>query len=208
VHVAPTGDLVGLGPVADTADVATIVDGVELDYTSNELGAVLVGAIKGNGNYLERVLGELALSADAALLAGARAVTAPLVSRRVGRHYAGFAASQLRAFDGKPTAKRALYVLRTAATGRHLLASGEVITDVARLGAYLPDGADQLMQIKLRGEREPLAADVATAWRARLVAAIAAVDAAWPSSVLPAEPTAAAIAAADAWLREVRRAAW
>ena len=58
----------------------------------------------------------------------------PLLSRRVGRHYGGFAASQLRLFDAKPTAKRALYVLRTAATGRHLLGHGELLTDVARLG--------------------------------------------------------------------------
>jgi len=41
-----------------------------------------------------------------------------------------------------------------------------------------------------------------------LVAAIDAVDAAWPSSVLPPEPPVAAVDAADAWLREIRRTAW
>src|SRR3954464_15204484 len=59
VHLAPTQELVGLYPVAEPAERMEIVDGVELDYGSNELGPVLHGAIKGNGNYLERILGEL-----------------------------------------------------------------------------------------------------------------------------------------------------
>ncbi len=208
VHVAPTCDLVGLMPVADTADVATIVEDVELDYSSNELGMALHGAIKGNGNYLERILGELSLAADAALLDGARAVTRPLLSRRVGRHYAGVchqpAARVRRQADREARALRAAHV----ATGRHLLVTGAMVTDVAELAAYIPAEIAELLQIKQRGEREPLPADTATAWRTRLVAAIAAVDAGWPTSVLPAEPPEPAIADADAWLRGVRRAAW
>jgi len=208
VHVAPTADLVGLVPVGDPGDRIEIVDGVELDYGSNELGPVLQGVLKGNGNYLERIFGELALGGDAALLADAREVLRPTLSRRVGRHYKGFATSQLQAFDTKPTAKRALYVLRTAATGRHLMAHGEVVTDVAQLRAFVPAEIDDLLAIKLRGEREPLAPEHAAAWRARLAGAIEAVDAAWSTSVLPPEPPPASIAAVDAWLREVRRRSW
>lgn len=36
-----------------------IIDGVEIDYSSNELRDVLFGILKGNGNYLERILGHL-----------------------------------------------------------------------------------------------------------------------------------------------------
>ncbi len=110
--------------------------------------------LKGNGNFLERLLGDLVLGGDRALLDQARAVVRPLLSRRVARHYGGFATSQLRAFDEKPSAKRALYVLRTAATGRHLLARGELVTDVARLGPFLPAGTDELLEMKRRGERQ------------------------------------------------------
>src|SRR3954454_23381646 len=113
VHVAPTGALVGLEPVDESRDRLEIVDGVELDYGSNELAPALRGAIKGNGNFLERVFGELVLGGGPGLLAEARPGLRPVLSRRVGRHYGGFATSQLRAFDDKPTAKRALYVLRT-----------------------------------------------------------------------------------------------
>ena len=72
VHVAATGELVGLTPYEEPPDAIEVIDGVELDYGSNELGGVLRGCIKGNGNYLERILGELALGGDAALLADAR----------------------------------------------------------------------------------------------------------------------------------------
>jgi uncharacterized protein len=208
IHIAPTADLVGLGMVSDPGDRIEIVDGVELDYGSNELAGALRGAIKGNGNFLERLLGELVLGGDAALLAEARAVVAPVLSRRVARHYGGFATSQLRAFDDKPSAKRALYVLRTAGTGRHLLAHGEVVTDVARLTGFVPPEIGELIDVKRRAERQELTAEQIAAWRPRLVAAIAEVDAAVPHSPLPEEPAPAAIAALDAWLRDVRRRLW
>ena len=204
VHIVPTADLVGLYPPGDPGDRIVVVEGVELDYGSNELGPVLLGALKGNGNYLERLLGELALGGDLALLAEARAVIRPTLSRRVQRHYKGFATSQLHAFDDKPTAKRALYVLRTAATGRHLLAHGEVVTDVARLRDFVPAEIDELIEIKQRGEKSVLEPEHAAAWRARLASAIAAIDEHWTTSPLPVEPSPESVAAVDAWLRGVR----
>jgi uncharacterized protein len=208
IHIAATGDLVGLEPASEPCDRLEVIDGVELDYGSNELAAALRGAIKGNGNFLERLFGELVLGGDAAVLDEARAVVAPVLSRRVARHYGGFATSQLRAFDERPSAKRALYVLRTAATGRHLLAHGEVITDVARLTAFVSPEIAELIEVKRRAERQELTAEQVAAWRPRLVAAIAAVDADVARSPLPAEPAPEAVAALDAWLREVRRRSW
>ncbi len=208
VHIAPTSELVGLAPVEEPADRIEVIDDVELDYGSNELGPVLRGALKGNGNYLERILGTLALGGDLPLLAEAREVVRPILCRRAGRHYGGFAASQLRLFDDKPTAKRALYVLRTAATGRCLLARGEVETDVANLGEFVPREIDELLAIKRTGERSTLEPAHAATWRARLTAAIDAIDTAWPKSVLPPDPPAAAVETLDAWLRDVRRRHW
>jgi predicted nucleotidyltransferase len=208
IHIAPTAQLVGLHPGDDPPDRIEIVEGVELDYGSNELAVALRGAIKGNGNFLERFLGELALGGDLAALAEAREVVRPLLSRRVSRHYGGFATSQLKAFDEKPSAKRALYVLRTAATGRHALAHGAIETDVANLGAFLPPEIDELLAIKRSGERSELTADHAAAWRGRLVAAIAAIDDAARASTLPNEPPQAALDAVDAWLRDVRKRFW
>src|SRR5687767_4244886 len=61
IHVARTKQLVGLGPGQLTFDRAEIIDDVEIDYTSNELGHALAGVLKGNGNFLERVLGAATL---------------------------------------------------------------------------------------------------------------------------------------------------
>lgn len=57
VHVAATHDLVGLDVPDETRDRMEVVDGVELDYGSNELAQALRGSIKGNGNFLERLFG-------------------------------------------------------------------------------------------------------------------------------------------------------
>lgn len=99
-------------------------------------------------------------------------------------------------------------MLRTAASGLHLLADGEVVTDVARLGEYLPAELGELLAIKQRGERQELEAAHARQWRVRLTQAIDAIDTAWPKSVLPPEPPVAAVEAVDAWLRDVRKSHW
>jgi uncharacterized protein len=208
VHIARTEELVGLDAPTDPPDRIDIVDGVELDYGSNELAPVLRGVLKGNGNFIERILGSLVLGGDMTLLEGARVVVKAVLSRRVAKHYGGFAASQLRAFDEKPSAKRALYVLRTAATGRHALAHGEIVTDVAELGPFVPAEIGELLAIKQRGERHELTPDEVMTWRGRLVAAIDAIDGAWPTSVLPPEPPPAAVEELDRWLRAVRKANW
>lgn len=208
VHIARTYNLVGLVESNETAERTDVVDGEELDYGSNELAMVLRGALKGNGNFIERILGDLALGGDDKLLAEARVLVKPTLSRRVAHHYAGFARSQLKAFDDKPTAKRALYVLRTSATGRHLLAHGELITDVARLGDVIPAEITELLAIKRLAEQQTLAPELVPAWRARLVDAIRGIDDSVRSSPLPIDPPDEAVAALDAWLREVRRAHW
>ena len=145
---------------------------------------------------------------DLALLATLRPLVHAVLSRRLGKHYGGFAASQLRLFDAQPTAKRALYVLRTAATGRCLLATGVLETDVARLAAYVPAEIEELMVIKRTGEQQQLHPDHAATWRTRLAAAVKEVDRGWPTSVLPPEPPPEAIAALDRWLRDVRQQSW
>ncbi len=207
VHLVPTSELVGLRLAEDPPDRIVVVDGVELDYSSNELATALRAIIKGNGNYLERILGELVLGGELPLLEEARAVVRPLLSQRVARHYGGFATSQLKAFDEKPTAKRALYVLRTAATGRCLLERGELVTDVVRLADYVPAEISELLAIKRTGERQVLDVAHAATWRSKLAAAIAAVFTV-TSSVLPVEPPEAALAAVEQWLREVRKRSW
>src|SRR3954447_9201656 len=50
VHIAPTAQLLGLGSPPPTKDRLEVIEGVEIDYTSNELQGVLSGLLLGNGN--------------------------------------------------------------------------------------------------------------------------------------------------------------
>lgn len=206
VHIAKTAHLLALTPHDDGLEITEIVDGVELDYSSHELGMVVRGIISGNGNYLERLLGPTMFDTDAELFGAARDIITGLLSQRIANHYADFASSQLKLFDAKPTAKRALYVLRTAATGRALLGEGRMVTDVRELLQFCPAAIDELFAIKQLGEREALPLAMATQWRTRLADAIAAIEPAKQTSALPTTPTDGSLRAANDWLLEVRRA--
>lgn len=208
VHVASTAGLVGLVPRPGGAEEMTVVDGVEIDYGSNELGDVLRGVLKGNGNYLERLLGELVLAVDEPRLLALRPLVRAALSRRVIRHYGGFATAQLRAAAAAPTAKKVLYVLRTARTGLHLLRTGELVTDLTVLASsYGPDIAE-LRARKQRGEQAALSADELARWQGELDRAVAELDGAVADSVLPESPSPEAVEALDRWLRDVRRELW
>ena len=134
IHLAPTARLLGLSPPTAHANRLEVIDGVEIDYSSNELGGVLVGIVQGNGNYVERILGALSLRSSAEH-EELRPIVQRSLSKRIYRHYNGFARGQLQEFDNaaQPTAKKILYVLRTALTGIHVLRSGMIVTDLTAL---------------------------------------------------------------------------
>ncbi len=208
VHIAATGALVGLAAEAGNAELMTVVDDVELDYSSNELGDVLRGVLKGNGNYLERVLGDLVMACDAPRLEALRPLVRAALSRRVVRHYAGFARSQRMAAIAGPTAKRVLYVLRTARTGLHLLRTGELVTDLTALTPSYGPEIEELLLRKRTGERAHLDGAEFERWRTVMLDVLTDLDRAVGTSVLPDEPPAAAVAALDAWLRATRQECW
>lgn len=204
VHALPAARLLGLAQPKMAADFLRVIDGVEVDYTSNELGAVLAGILAGNGNYIERICGELIL-ATSEVHPELRELTVGALSRRVYRHYAGFARNQRAALEAAeaPTAKKILYVLRTALTGTHLLATGELVTDVAVTAeAHGIGGVAELIEVKKAGERTALAPGQRERWTATLDRAMALLESARAASPLPIEPANAA--EVDAWLVDYR----
>ncbi len=183
IHIARTDELLGFEPPAPTVDRAEILEGVEIDYTSNELAHALSGMLAGNGNFIERVLGSLAMQSSP-LHDALRPLVKRALSRRVHKHYRGFAQNQLRFAEAEPTAKKLLYVLRTAMTGIHLLETGELETDLTRL---MPD-AMPLVEKKRSAERVAIDRALLDEWRPRIDALFTRLDRARDASPLPEEP--------------------
>jgi predicted nucleotidyltransferase len=177
---------------------------VEIDYTSNELAAALGGIVKGNGNYLERVLGAYPLLTSP-LLAELAPIVQRSVNKRYHRHYLGFATQQRQLFEksGAPTAKKVLYVLRTALTGTHLLRSGQLRVDLTEnLDEYGYQDARELIERKKAGEQTVLDGATARHWLARVQRAFELLDQAHSASELPED--APNVEELDAWLVDVR----
>lgn len=189
IHVAPTEQLLGLWPPPSSApDRIEVVDGI--DYSSNEIQAVLVGILQGNGNFIERVLSRFVLRSSPEH-AALRDLVARSLSRRLHRHYRGFATGQMREWekDGFRSAKKVLYVLRTTLTGTHALLSGEIETDVTLL--LEPHGfgaARELVEAKRRGERADMPPVVSERWKSEITRAFEVLDGALLHSILPDEP--------------------
>ncbi|HEX5748759.1 MAG TPA: nucleotidyltransferase domain-containing protein [Archangium sp.] len=207
IHVTPTAHLLRLeqrGPGA-SAERLEVIDGVEVDYSSNELGPVLFGVLQGNGNYLERLLGAHTLRGSPELEA-VRPLVRGVLSRRLHRHYRGFAHGQLREWEktGFRSTKKLLYVLRTALTGTHALLTGKVEADLtALMDRYGFSEAGELVAWKRRGERSELPEALSEHWRGQVERAFERLDSACERSVLPEEPQGTE--ALEAWLLELRR---
>ncbi len=129
------------------------------------------------------------------------------LSRRVYRHYLGFSRSQYKhVVEGDaPTAKRVLYVLRTALTGVHLLRTGVCEPDLTRLhGIYDVPEVDALVLHKLQAEKQSLPNPEASV--SVMDRVLGMLGDAYAASVLPEHPSEAAGSALEDWLIETRLA--
>jgi predicted nucleotidyltransferase len=198
VHAEKTAHLLGLESPQNSFDRLEFVEGVEIDYTSNEIRGVLAGILAGNGNYIERILGAHILhsSPEHEELKGIvheelKGIVPGLLSKRVHRHYRGFASSQRKSFEEAeaPTAKKLLYVLRTALTGAHLLRTGELRVDLRTVASeYGFEEAKALIEAKRAGEKAVLSQGDRDYWATRLDALFETLEEALAASPLPAEP--------------------
>ncbi len=190
VHLAPTRALLGFSVNVPPAERLEVIDGVEIDYSSNELGGVLQGVLKGNGNYLERFLSGVTVESGRGFERLVPLVRGAL-SSRAAKHYLGFATRQRAAWEqgGRTSAKKLLYVLRTLLTGTHLLREAELVTDLTKLAPRYDLGdALELVEQKRRGERSELTEALSMKWAARVEQVFALLADAERNSVLPPEP--------------------
>jgi hypothetical protein len=101
-------------------------------------------------------------------------------------HYRGFARQQEAEAITSPTAKKILYVLRTALTGAHLLRTGELRVALnENLDEY--DDARELLEKKKAGERTVLDEASFKRWQSRVQRAFQWLEDAHAKSALPDE---------------------
>lgn len=214
VHLAPTRVLLGLEPIEEThafLGEVPLEDGrpLELDYASHELAKVCALLLRGDGNMLERVLGDYALLEHPRASELRRHARATL-HRGYARHYLGFARGLLREHDkeraaGTPRAKPLLYVFRTLLTGERLLRTGVLEVDLRRTLEEHPELSavrEVLEHKRAAGEQALLAAP--ERFEPLVEHAFARLAAAEAASPLPPEPDPAAREALSRWVAALR----
>lgn len=200
IHVAPTASLLALRPPPETDDRQVVIGGVEVDYTTHEVGMALRLLLAGNGNVLERLASPFQM-VEGRIAGALRALALESVGTHFAPHYRGFFLKTRREVERVPTAKALLYAYRVALTGTHLFLTGEVVLDVRPLAdRYGHPAVPALIEAKAR-ERSSLPGPVDEAAFDRLAGDLARAVA---ESRLPASaPNARRI---ERWLVALRRA--
>lgn len=161
VHVLPAAEVVGLttGPV--TIEKSTVDDGLELDLVTHDAHKFLSLMLKKNGYVMEQLLSPLIVRTTPGH-EELKALAPSCLTRHHAHHYLGFAATQYKLFEKEdpPRVKPLLYVYIVLLTGIHLMKTGRVEANLARLNeeAKLPVVGD-LIDRKIHGrEKETLGA--------------------------------------------------
>ena len=206
VMLLPARRFLGLEEPACTLDAMEVLEGVEQDLTLHDAKKAIGLLLRGNGNVLEHVLSPLQL-VESERASTLRALARASISKRFVHHYRGFFHRMREEHREARRAKTLLYAYRVALTGAHLLASGELETDVrvnaARHG--LPE-IETLVAIKReRAEKAALTHEEDRALSASLDRALALLEDAHARSTLPDDaPNRDAL---ERWLIEQRLAA-
>ena len=190
-HVLPLTRVVGLDPGPETITVEEIVDGAEIDLVTHDTAKFFGLLLKRNGYVLEQLTSPLVVQTSpehAELLA----LVPQLLTRHHSHHYLGFAATQWGLFEKEQPrrVKPLLYVYRVLLTGIHLMQTGELEANLARLNErfrlpYLPE----LLARKLAGPEHGALEDADLAFHRREYERLRSVlEEAQGTSALPEAP--------------------
>lgn len=158
-HVLPISEVAGLRHGPETINHIGDRDGVELDLVTHDLAKCARLLLGRSGDVLEQVTSPLVVRTSP-LHEELLSLVPGCLTDGYGAHYLGFSISSEKLFAKTGELKPALYLLRTLATGLHLMRTGQVQADLnllwqdARL-PYVPD----LIAAKRQGEHRPLGID-------------------------------------------------
>jgi hypothetical protein len=134
VHLLPLEEVVGLKTGQETVEKSGVHDGLEIDLVTHDARKFFGLLLKKNGYVLEQVLSPLIVYATPEH-DELREIAKNCITRRHAHHYLGFAETQWKLFqkEDPPHVKPLLYVYRVLLTGIHLMRTGEVQANLARL---------------------------------------------------------------------------
>jgi predicted nucleotidyltransferase len=133
-HLLPLPDIVGLDLPEQTVERKLVLDGIEVELVSHDLGKYLRLLVKNNGYVLEQIFSPLVIAGQG-FLDELRPLARCCITRHHYHHYRGFFATQRKLLDKQEPkiAKTLLYAYRVLLTGIHLLRTGEVEAHLPRL---------------------------------------------------------------------------
>ena len=195
VHVLPVSAVLGLLPLEETIEFSGWRDGVELDLVTHDVRKFFSLLLTRNGYVLEQLFSPLVLAA-APEFEELKELARGCITSHHSHHYFGFAETQWKLFEKEQPrrVKPLLYVYRVLLTGIHLMKSGVVESNLARLNEeyQLPQLADLMARKQAGPEQSTLAnddLDFHAREYARLRAQLAEAE---QATQLPAQPSSRA----------------
>jgi len=193
VHILPLRDVIGLRAPRETVESDTGPAGLDIDLVTHDVHKFCRLLLTRNGYVLEHIYSPLVLHTTPAH-AELREIARGCITPHHAHHYLGFARTQWQLYEKDRRIKPLLYVYRVLLTGIHLMRTGEVEANLARLSeaaalTYVRD----LIAAKIAGPETAVVAADARDWHAREYQRLTAdLETARDASTLPHEPPARA----------------
>ncbi|MEO7718681.1 MAG: nucleotidyltransferase domain-containing protein [Capsulimonas sp.] len=150
--LAPLSTLISLSRPVETLEPKGWVDGLETEMVAHDLGKYLRLLIKPSGYVLEQIFSPWVVLTSPAH-EELKTLAQASLSRRLIRHYRGFALSEWRAYqksDDEKTVKRLLYLFRVLMTGIVVLSEGVVESNLTVLNERFGLDLASLIDAKVR----------------------------------------------------------
>jgi len=180
----------GLDPPSETVTIVEATP-IDLDWVAHDLRKFVRMMVSHNGYVLEQLYSPLVV-VDTPVAAELRELGRGCVTRRIVRHYQGFARGRRERLTlPEPTVKHLLYAYRVYLAGIHVMRTGLIVSNLPTLDAHVrvPE-IDELVARKRAGrETMQLAPSELDAHALVLDRLEAALADAHEHSSLPEEPT-------------------
>jgi uncharacterized protein len=193
-HLLTLDKVVGLKSAEETIEKSGIYDGLEIDLVTHDAKKFFLLMLKKNGYVLEQLLSPLIVHTTPEH-EQLKSIATDCLTRHHAHHYLGFAATQWKLFqkESPPKLKPLLYVYRVLLTGIHLMQTGQVQANLARLNeTFKLPFISELVERKITGNEKGTLDQVDLVFHGRQYEKLCSdLEDASRASNLPEQPSAA-----------------